>query len=282
MDYIPIHEKAVLIRLSMSQWSGRKYDSQISKQVEEQYNATNAGRWNKVLVPITAIKELTQLTNEARRYHYYHTLPWSDEGARLCPSVLFLDHKLKLNEYERMFWGKVQNFKDHYEEYKLAAKQFLNGMYKETDYPPLSELSNKFNFQITVSPIANSSDFRNTLVKSEYEKISRQYDDMLQSAVQNAMKDVWTRLYTVIKHMADKLKDEDAIFRDSLVGNIVQLTQLLPKLNVANDTGLESMRKEIERQLADSDPTRLREDNSYREDTAKKAQEIVDKMRCYI
>jgi len=67
-------------------WSGRRYDKRASQYVAVQHDAaTNAGRYNKRLLPKAALAALNATLNEARKTHYHHTLPWDDVGARLLP-----------------------------------------------------------------------------------------------------------------------------------------------------------------------------------------------------
>ena len=96
------------------------------------------------------------------------------------------------------------------------------------------------------------------------------------------MKDCWTRLYEVVKHMSLKLQDKDATFRDSLVGNIICLVQLLPKLNLTNDHQLETMRKEIETNLTQASPDDLRNSKHIRKQVGQQATELLDQMAGYI
>ena len=59
--------------------------------------------------------------------------------------------------------------------------------------------------------------------------------------------------------MAEKLADSDKIFRDSLINNLCDLCDLLPKLNITGDKNLDNMRKEIEQQLCRYMPENLRQ-----------------------
>jgi hypothetical protein len=86
----------------------------------------------------------------------------------------------------------------------------------------------------------------------------------------------------VVKHMSEKLNDKESTFRDSLVGNIISLVQLLPKLNMTNDQALESMRKQIETRLATASPDDLRKSRHIRKRVAEEASSILETMSGYI
>lgn len=59
-----IHARALLVWLTISGWSARRYDRQVTNKVNAQYAAsTDAGRYNKHLLPGDApsYKALTAL-----------------------------------------------------------------------------------------------------------------------------------------------------------------------------------------------------------------------------
>ena len=50
--------RAMLVSLSISQWSGRRLDREITDEVNQQHNAAaDAGRYNKLLLPKEALAE---------------------------------------------------------------------------------------------------------------------------------------------------------------------------------------------------------------------------------
>jgi len=82
-----LNEKAMLVKLSVSQWTARKYDKKVSQEINDQYSAHDAGRYNKVLIAQEEIKKISKVASQARSFHYFNTLPWDDNGSRILPSV---------------------------------------------------------------------------------------------------------------------------------------------------------------------------------------------------
>ena len=67
-------------------------------------------------------------------------------------------------------------------------------------------------------------------------------------------------------------------FRDSLVQNLRDLCDLIPRLNFANDARLESLRQKIESELLAHSASELRDDYKVRESVAQAAQQISDSV----
>jgi hypothetical protein len=127
-----------------------------------------------------------------------------------------------------------------------------------------------------------STDFRVQLSNDELEHIRGDLETRLASAQQTAVREVWDRLFDKVKHIADKLADPSAIFRDSLVENAREMCALLPRLNFTDDPNLEAMRAEVEAKLIGHHPDALRNNLDLRQDAALEAKAIMDKMSVFM
>jgi len=96
------------------------------------------------------------------------------------------------------------------------------------------------------------------------------------------MTDLWLRLYKVVEHMVERLSKTEHKFKNSLVTNITELCELLPKLNITDDINLNTALNEIKTKLTEFSPTTLREDVAIRSKTAKEAEIILNKMKHYL
>jgi len=278
-----ITKKAMLVRLSISQWTARKYDKNISDEVANEYHAgKDAGRYNKILIAQEAIKAIQKVVGEARKFHYENTLPWEDDGARILPATNFMDYSKEIRDYRQMFESEVKRFLDSYDTYVADARSRLNGMFKESDYPCKAELEQKYAFETSISPLPAGKDFRVSLQGSEIDKIRKSIEERVGLAQEAAMKDLWDRLYKVVDCMVERLSKKDAVFRDSLIGNVQDLVNLLPNLNLADDPSLEDMRRDVESKLCGYAPDTLRENPRARKKAADDAQAILDAMSGYM
>ena len=277
-----LDQKAMVVYLNISFWAARKYDQRVSQEIEDKYNSEDAGRYNKLLIARDSIHNIQRIVSEARNFHYENTLPWLDNGGRLLPAANYFDYVNSIQKFQDEYEKEVENFISVYPQLKNEAKTRLNSMYDEEDYPDVLTLSTKYSFSTQVSPVPIANDFRVNLNDEEVESIKESIEEQVQESTESAMHDLWTRLFKVVEHMVERLKKEDNKFKNSLVNNISELCDLLPKLNITNDPELQSSVTEIKTKLTAYDPQTLRDNEAARSETAVEAQKILNKMRHYL
>ncbi len=273
-------EKAVLVKLALSKWSGWKYDRKASREVADNKDAnSNLVRLNKTLVAKDELDKITKLDGEVRQYHYTFTLPWAYEGVGLLPTELYLDYTQKMRHFREKREQIVENFCTIYPDLVEQAKDDLKDLFNALDYPDTTYIRSRFKMAIEIYPIPESKDIRLSLDSDTVNEIKKHYEDNSNSMLEKAMSNIWQRLFSVVEHMYKRLSQADAVFKKSLVDNIIDLCSILSKLNITNDTRLDQLRKEVIEHLTVHDAQALREDSKARNETAEKAKEIMNKMK---
>lgn len=281
MTNTTIHSRALMVSLNLSTWSARRYDKTATDTVSRSFlTSSDAGRYNKFLLPGDAksYKALMSLASSIRVAHYAKTLAWSDEGWRLLPTAQFSDYSTWIREQRAAFDVALDAFVAEYPSLRAEAKRKLNGLYADSDYPDASDIRAKFSMDVSYSPIPCADDIRVTLSDSQISDIETSITSRVQTATRIAVQDAWARLHDTVSHMAERLSQPDAIFRDSLVGNVREVCDVLKRLNVTDDADLEAMRQQVESELSHYSPATLRENAYTRAEAANKAQSIVDAM----
>ena len=272
-----------MVALNISAWTARKYDKKATEKTTSDAGAApDAGRFNKALLgTIEQLQRVSKAANAARTFHYANTLPWMQE-ARILPTANFLTYTQEMRALKTDFDAAVLDFLSEYPTLKLAAIATLNGLYQESDYPQPAELPGKFKFETAFSPVPDAADFRLDLAQEDMEKIKAELTGALEKTQAAAMRDLWERLHDAVQHMAERLASPDAIFRDSLLGNLGELVQLLPRLNIANDPALATMTQEVEQRLCGYAPDSLRKNPNDRANAAQSAAAIAAKMGAFM
>jgi len=278
-----LKDEAMIVRLSISQWTARKFDKGVTQSVAHHYGTRpDVGRYNKILIAQDAIKEIIQTVSNARSFHYENTLPWDDAGGRILPTANFLAYSKKMREFRALFESAVGEFLSNYDEYRENARRRLSAMFRAEDYPGRNEIVGKYGFSTDIEPVPDAADFRVSVSKKDTAQIKKKLEAKVKDREAEAMTDLYLRLNRVVTHFYEKLSNGDTIFRDSLVENVVELVNLLPRLNIFDDPELEELRKETQKKLCAFEPEQLRKDEAARGKASKDAKAILEKMAGYV
>ena len=277
-----LRETAMTVALNISCWSARKFDKAVTKRIHEDFgvDGKEAGRFNKLLVEKAAIKAIETARNNCYTFHYANTLPWG-KGITILKATNYENYATRMAELEEAYWAEVETFLARYSRLIEAAKDRLNGMFNANDYPHPEVIRDKFRFNVSYQPLAGSDDWRVNLSAKQVQDLAVKTAERERELLASSMKEAWQRLYDVIKHAVEKLGKADAIFRDSLIGNVVKQCEILPMLNLEDDPDLEKMRKAVLNSVGKLDPAMLREDPEGRKRAAKEAKSLMKKMDGY-
>jgi hypothetical protein len=275
-----ITERAMLAAIHISVWTAIKHDRKVSREVAEQHGAyAGAGRYNKQLLrEAERLESLRSLSGQIRQYFYKITLPWSDEGYRLLPAHFYFELTTKMREFEHTFAQQVEEFLAVYPSYIEQVRPELNGLFREIDYPSTDKLRKKFGVRLEVVPIPSGNDFRVTLSQEEQARVAREIDENVRQSLQKGTEDLWTRLKGVVAHMVERLNEPESRFHASMVTNIGELVDLLPRLNVNQDEELNRFAGQIRDRLCGFTARDLKKNEILRAATANEAAEILTKM----
>lgn len=279
---------AMLVEFNASVWTARKLDKSTTEEVVTTKNAVakDAARVNKhLLAGRTELDTVQQMIGRARNYVYDHTLPWSDSGLRLLPTVNFMAFNEKMAQFEEEFERLVSDFVTIYPTLITAQALALGDMFKRDDYPTANEIMTKFAFRVGYLPVPTAGDFRVDIGNAAQEELKEKLNRMAEERVDSAMRDIRARLGEHLKRMSDRLTTDyvqgeakQRRFHDSLVDGALELCDLTKALNVVGDPALETARRELEQALLGVTPTELRKNEHIRQDTKKAVDAILNKF----
>jgi len=260
MSDIGIHTSAMLVELSISNWTGVKIDRRASQEVDEAKGTKTAANTvhKKLFAGTQLLDDIVKFSARVRATHNESTLPWTDNGVRLLPSSAFMEYKSAMSDLETEWQGYVDGFLENYVNLKTEAAYNLGASYDASDYPDVEDIKSRFSFKLVFSPVPTSGDFRIDVEEQAKVELQKQYEADAQEKTSRAMQTAWDRLHKHLENMSDKLADKNTkgdkkVFRDSLLDNAVSLVDSLKHLNINNDPKLEEARKALELALTDVD-----------------------------
>ena len=275
---------AMLVELNISNWSGRKKDNRASADVTSQnYAATGVANVNKKLLADNAdLKAIQTHVTAMRNMHAAMTMPWSNSGLRLLPTAQYFKYTGAMSDMENKFWDLVNAFLINYHDAVIDVQMLLGDLFSRDDYPTAEELQRKYRVHINYMPLPDAGDFRVDISNEALREVKEQYADFYTTQYNTAMNDVWTRLHKALTNMSERLdygsKEDKKVFRDSLVGNVNDMVELLRVCNVTSSPQMAQMADKLEEAMAGVTPDGLREDDTFRAETKRAVDDAIKSL----
>ena len=234
---------AMLVSLRINSWSGRLYDRQASQQVAVHNDAdTSAGRYNKRLLPKQAFAALAATMSNARTSHYANTLPWDDQGGRLLTVANYERYTTALDTLVERVVRERARFIEDYDDYVDQARLDLGRLFRLEDYPGTEALQGKFAIRYRIVPVPDARHFMADLAQGETERVKRDIEQQVRTRLNDAQRDLYRRLGEAVERVGERLREDEngkpLVFRDSLIENIRELVDVVPRLNIFADDDL--------------------------------------------
>jgi hypothetical protein len=273
-----ISSSAMLVELNISVWTGRKFDRDVSAEIDVQKNTTTrAGNYHKKLfADEPKFEAIQKFAGNTRTYHYHATMPWSDSGARLLTTPMYFDYNSRMSNEQMKFYDLVTDCLNDWDNMLQRASIKLGSMFKAEDYPSKDDIKDKYRFNLKYLPVPEVGDFRVNVGNEALQYLNESYATYYDEQLKSAYSDVWTRTHEALTNMSTKLAGETKqVFRDSLVGNVREMIELLDKFNVTQDPVMKKAKTKIEYLLLGVTPDSLREDDSFRQDVKSKVDDLL-------
>lgn len=283
-----VRSMALLANLSISLWSGERTDAQIGAKLKHDAGAVgNAGRYIKNLLAgcDKELKELRGAYTAARTVHYKLTLPWvadphaeRNQGPRLLPNLLFQQYISEMGRLRTVATDKLTQFIHDYPGLVTQAQANLAGLAKAEDYPTPEQVEASFKLHFDFEPIPPASAFPN-LPEDALRALSRGLQRRQQVAASSAQASMWERVREHVGHLAARLGDPDALFKEATVDNVRELMTLLPGFNCTLDPRVDEVLADIKQMLAGVSAQEIRKFPATRKDVAAQAKALDDKLQ---
>lgn len=275
-----ITDKAMLVSVHVSVWTARKHDKRVTERVAQEYGAdTRAGRYNKkLLANAEKLEEINNLVGRIRKWVCSVTLPWSDDGPRILPAEIYFEFGKQWTGFESEFERAVDGFLAVYHQYVEEVRPILGAMFREDEYPSVARLREKFSIKRDILPIPTGADFRVSLNEAEQERIAREIDEANKRTMAAGIRELWQRLYKVVRHMADQFGDPDRKLYATTIENLKDLVDLLPMLNLAADPDLTALTERARVELCQYTTEDLRRSPATRKAVAAQAAGIAQRI----
>lgn len=274
-----LSERALLVRLAISQWYNRKTDRSFAMEVAAAHGVKNSeDSYTKVLLPRKALASVTSSIASIRAYHYMHTLPWTSEAIRILPSAGYFDYMAGMKERKDEFEICVRDFSKTYVDHISAARISKSTMFNEQDYPPVATIESAFGVQVSCMPIPTDGDFRIALDAGTIQELEDKVRDESTTALAAVTQEVYARLVDNLVPYQIVLSDPEKQFHATTIQRAYIMAEMVPILNLAEDAALNHAAERVTEELSNLEPEVLRDDKVVRAQAAKIAGEILNEL----
>jgi len=279
-----IGSASMLVELSISTWTGRKLDKRASQDVTMQNHADTgvANVHKKLLGDCDELTAVQKFTANVRNLHYGMTMPWSDTGLRLLPTMQYMKYHEAMTEVQNEDGRLVQQFLDAYDWAISQAQARLGDLFNPEDYPSTDAIAAKFRFRFSYIPLPDAGDFRIDIGNEATEQVRTHYQTYYADQLTNAMNDVWQRAYKALSKMSERLDyadhEQKKVFRDTLVSNVIDMVELLNVCNVTGDSQMSALAMKLDDALRGVTPDALREDGYLRAETKRAVDDVIKSL----
>lgn len=277
-----ISKRAMLVSLSIGVWDPNITDKSASAEVSEQKGVTEQGacRVRKTRLPRNPYtKRINDLISELRTYHYGATLLWTKEGTRILPVASFQEYTTRVNLAKQQLHHHVQALVDNYEDLKAEGKKMLGSLYSEGDYPSAATLASRYSITPQFTPLPNSGQFLDLGFSTEQEKALRQQlEDGMRDTLAGATTRIWHDLYEKLKTLSERVGNPDSRLHEQVITGVIEMAEMLPRLNLLEDPGLNQMADTLKSTLAGMTMSKLKADEDLRRSVHTKTAQAVARM----
>ena len=281
-----IATSAMQVELNISCWNARKLDKKVSEEVDTAKNTkVKAGNYHKhLLAGNPHLDAVVKYAAKVRLWNTQQTIPWSDSGTRIVTMENLFNggYKRQLDDHKIEFERLAANFISVYPTLISAAAFQLGDLFDRDEYPEVESVAEKFKFKYSLIPIPTSGDFRIDIAEQAKAELVADYERQFTERLNNAMRDVWDRLYDCLSHMSERLASDDEgkrkVFHGTLLTNAQELITLLSRLNVTNDPKLEQARRDLQAALVNTDISSLKDSDYVRENVKAKVDDILKRF----
>ena len=259
---------AMLVSLRIAAWSGRLYDRDASTHVAVHHDASaSAGRYNKRLLSKDAFAALTSTMSRARTAHYEQTLPWDDKGSRLLTVANYERYTELMDGLCEKMVRERTRFIEDYGDNIDRARLDLGRLFRIQDYPSAAALKEKFAIAYRIAPVPDADHFMAELASGDTEQVKRGIERDVEERLHGAVCDLYRRLGEAVERVSERLREDEngkpLVFRNSMIANIRDLVDIVPRLNIFGDDELARLCEQVKDKIASVDPDALRPSRTF-------------------
>jgi hypothetical protein len=216
--------------------------------------------------------------------NHYARYPYA-AGMKLLPASLVEEFVAVNKTYKDKESGVFADWQNNeYTQWSVSAPERMGSLYDPSDFPSAVDCYNRFRCDVTVVPLAEAEQWQRIAVISPSlaSTMANQQNENTERVTREAHAKLWADVMKPIQNIVDQLSKDKTKIHDSLVGNVIAITDLIPAYNeIHKDSNLSAAAAAIKAELCKIDPEDLRKSAEAKADALNKAKGIIQEYGTY-
>src|SRR5262245_10786142 len=216
-----------------------------------------------------AYKEVTAVRGKVMAYWKGNTLPYPEPGVRLIRQFQIDEFNRQMAEFRTELASAVEQLQQHYSELQATARRRLGRLFNPSDYP--SSLQGLFGIDWEF-PSLEPPDYLGQLNPAIFEQERARVAARFEEAVQLAEQAFISEFAKLVSHLTERLSSgpegERKVFRDTVVGNLVEFFDRFRHLNVRSNEQLDRLVNDAQQIVQGVEAQALRDNQALRQHVA--------------
>ncbi len=205
--------------------------------------------------------------SEARTKHYANSLPWDDKGLRLLTVANYERYTEIIDGLRERVVRQRARFIEDYDHYVAQARLDLGKLFRIEEYPSKETLQDRFSISYRITAVPDADHFIAKLASDDTERVKRDMERDIEERLHDAVGDLYRRLAEAVERVSDRLDEDEngkpLVFRDTMISNIRDLVDVVPRLNIFGDQRLASLCEQVKDSIAGVEPDSLRPSRTF-------------------
>ena len=205
--------------------------------------------------------------SEARTRHYANSLPWDDKGSRLLTVANYERYTELMDGLRERVVRQRARFIEDYDHYVAQARLDLGKLFRIEEYPSRETLQDRFSISYRITPVPDADHFIAKLASDDTDRVKRDIERHIEEQLHDAVGDLYRRLAEAVERISERLDEDEngkpLVFRDTMISNIRDLVDVVPRLNIFGDQKLASLCEQVKDRIAGVEPDSLRPSRTF-------------------
>jgi chromosome condensin MukBEF MukE localization factor len=279
-----ITRDAVIVRLSISRYGAKVRSGLLEKEAAQKHDADEEA----IVSAIKTLRredraEIDAVACAAKHVWRSMTLPWEDDGKRLCPTTNYQKLLKALGEHQDKFHDLVKTkIVNKWDELVADAKKRLNGLAAEIEFPSKDQIAERYAMRVTTDVISGGSDVRlNHVDRHAIDAIVRETQERISATVADAQTEVVTNLIEMLDNFCGQIVEGKVTVNKTSIEKMRKTMEIMPSLNITGDEKLAAIMDRVAKMVGKIESDSIRENKPVRSFVRKETNAVLDDLKAF-